>query len=234
MPTRDICAAAEGYVQSEVLGGRLPVQSGAFNLFVDEGAHTRHMLYRLYFADANGHPLTLAGYKNVRPGPITKVWPETSTLYIRILSGHVPVDDGGESSRDGIVGSGVLHILPLDFAQQLTTFRVHGPTRMGELRPRRLRATVPGRAVASVRSGAAARQQGHARRQGRGRQHGRARPQGREAARTLMTDIRYVILSDLHFGAENSVLTALNERQASTAALASPRIRSGRARCSAA
>ena len=130
---RHLCAA-EGYVHSEVLGGRLPVQSGAFNLFVDEGAHTRHMLYRLYFADANGHPLTLAGYKNVRPGPITKVWPETSTLYIRVLSGHVPVDDGGESSRDGIVGSGVLHILPLDFAQQLTTFRVHGPTRMGELR----------------------------------------------------------------------------------------------------
>jgi hypothetical protein len=29
-----------------------------------------------------------------------------------------------------------------------------------------------------------------------------------------MTDIRYVILSDLHFGAENSVLTALNERAA--------------------
>jgi len=30
-----------------------------------------------------------------------------------------------------------------------------------------------------------------------------------------MTDIRYVILSDLHFGAQNSVLTALNERPAS-------------------
>ena len=30
-----------------------------------------------------------------------------------------------------------------------------------------------------------------------------------------MTDIRYVILSDLHFGAENSVLTALNEGPAS-------------------
>jgi hypothetical protein len=30
-----------------------------------------------------------------------------------------------------------------------------------------------------------------------------------------MTDVRYVILSDLHFGAENSVLTALNERPAS-------------------
>ena len=30
----------------------------------------------------------------------------------------------------------------------------------------------------------------------------------------VITDIRYVILSDLHFGAENSVLTALNERPA--------------------
>ena len=30
-----------------------------------------------------------------------------------------------------------------------------------------------------------------------------------------MTDIRYVIVSDLHFGAENSVLTSLNERPAS-------------------
>jgi hypothetical protein len=30
-----------------------------------------------------------------------------------------------------------------------------------------------------------------------------------------MDDIRYIILSDLHFGAENSVLTALNERPAS-------------------
>ena len=46
-------------------------------------------------ADATGRPLTLAGYKDVRPGPITKVWPETSTLYTRILAGHVPVTDGG-------------------------------------------------------------------------------------------------------------------------------------------
>ena len=29
-----------------------------------------------------------------------------------------------------------------------------------------------------------------------------------------MTDIRYVIVSDLHFGAENSVLTSLDERAA--------------------
>jgi cholesterol oxidase len=75
----------------------------------------------------------LAGYKDVIPGPITKVWPETSTLYTRVLAGHVPVTDGGESSLQGVVGSGILRIRPLDFAWQLTTFRVHGPSRRGEL-----------------------------------------------------------------------------------------------------
>jgi cholesterol oxidase len=130
----DHLAAAQGYVQSDVLGGRRPVQTGAFNLFVDEGSGVRHMLYRLYFSDATGRPLTLAGYKDVRPGPITGVWPETSTLYTRVLTGHVPVTDGGASAAEGIVGSGVLRIRPLDFAWQLSTFRVHGPDRMGEFR----------------------------------------------------------------------------------------------------
>jgi cholesterol oxidase len=127
-------AVPTGYIKCESLGGTLPVLDGAFNLFVDEGGAIRHMLYRLYFADATGRPLTLAGFKNVNPGPITRVWPETSTLYTRILSGHIPVSDGGETVSDGIVGSGILHIRPLDFAVQLTTFRVHGPTWSGRVR----------------------------------------------------------------------------------------------------
>ena len=127
-------AVPSGYVRSDPLGGELPVEDGLFNLFVDEGADVRHMLYRLYFSDSTGRPLTLAGYKNVRPGPITRVWPETSTLYIHLLAGHVPVDDGGESASDGVVGSGILHIRPLDFAWQLTTFRSSGPSLGGELR----------------------------------------------------------------------------------------------------
>jgi cholesterol oxidase len=127
-------AVPHGYVQSDVLGGRRTAEAGLFNLFVDEGRHTRHMLYRLYFSDATGRPLTLAGYKDVRSGRITRVWPETSTLYARILDGHFPVTDGGASATAGVVGSGVLRIRPLDFAWQLTTFRVHGPTRLGELR----------------------------------------------------------------------------------------------------
>jgi cholesterol oxidase len=127
-------AVPQGYVQSEVLGGRRTVEAGSFNLFVDEGPRTRHMLYRLFFSDATGRPLTLAGYKDVRPGPITRVWPDTSTLYTRVLDGHIPLTDEGLSATDGLVGSGILRIRPLDFAWQLTTFRVHGPTRLGELR----------------------------------------------------------------------------------------------------
>ncbi len=127
-------AVAQGYVQADVLGGRLPVQQGLFNLFVDEGSAVRHMLYRLYFSDRTGRPLTLAGFKDVRPGPLTKVWPETSTLYVRVLDGHVPVTDGGQSAREGIVGSGVLRIRPLDFAVQVSTFRSRGPSLLGELK----------------------------------------------------------------------------------------------------
>jgi cholesterol oxidase len=127
-------AVAQGYVESDALGGRRTVEAGAFNLFVDEGGHTRHMLYRLYFSDATGRPLTLAGYKDVRPGPITQVWPETSTLYTRVLAGHLPVEDGGAAVGEELVGSGVLRIRPLDFAWQLTTFRVHGPDWRGGLR----------------------------------------------------------------------------------------------------
>ena len=127
-------AGAEGYVRADALGGRLPVEEGLFNLFVEEGASTRHMLYRLYFSDATGRPLTLAGFKNVGPGPLTRVWPETSTLYVRVLNGHVPVIDGGQSAHEAVVGSGVLRIRPLDFAVQLSTFRSRGPSLGGELR----------------------------------------------------------------------------------------------------
>jgi cholesterol oxidase len=129
----DHSAVPRGYVQSEPLGGRLPVQAGTFDLFVDEGNNVRHMLYRLYFSDPTGRPLTLAGFKDVHPAPLTAVWPETSTLYTRILNGHTAVADGGAQATDGIVGSGILRIRPIDFAWQLTTFRVHGPTWPGRL-----------------------------------------------------------------------------------------------------
>jgi cholesterol oxidase len=129
---KDHFAKAEGWVGSDVLGGRLPVVRGDFNLFVDEGGpRTKHMLYRLFFADGNGDPLTLSGYKDVRPNSLTQVWPETSTLYTRVLRGHV--DRDGEDQAEP-VGSGIIHILVPDFARQVTTFRVRGGNLQGRIR----------------------------------------------------------------------------------------------------
>lgn len=125
-------AVARGYVTSDPLGGRLPVERGVFNLFVAageaDGAPVRHMLYRLWFRDVSGRPLTLSGFKDIHhPGQAVStlgdVWSETSTLYTRILDGHV---EAGDDDAAGLVGSGIVHILPLDFARQCTTFRVRG------------------------------------------------------------------------------------------------------------
>lgn len=127
---RDHLARASGWVKSDVLGGRLAVGRGDFNLFVDDGPHRKRMLYRLFFEDGAGHPLTLSGFKDIRPNRVSHVWPETTTLYTRVLQGHV--DAGGEAGAV-LVGSGILRILPQDFARQLTTFRVRGGTRPGRL-----------------------------------------------------------------------------------------------------
>jgi cholesterol oxidase len=118
-------ARAEGWITADVLGGRRPVQRGSFNLFATADApRTRYMLYRLQFEDARGRPLTLVGRKEIHDDPGVDIWPDTSTLYYQVLTGHVAETDQG-SPR--IVGAGVLQIQAFDFARQLTTFRTRGP-----------------------------------------------------------------------------------------------------------
>jgi len=118
-------AAARGWIQCEALGGRLVVRDGTFNLLVqqDEPGH-QHMLYRLFFEDSAGHPLTMSGFKEVRNDPGPDVWSDTTTLYVRIFKGHVR-DEGQQAET---VAAGILRIYPLDFARQLTTVRAQAPT----------------------------------------------------------------------------------------------------------
>jgi hypothetical protein len=113
-------AGAHGYLVCDALGGRLPVEHGAFNLFVDTEPGVKHMLYRLFFRDGAGHPLTLTGYKLIENNAGFDVWKDTTTLFTRVLRGHVgePEEVGAE-----VVASGVLRIRVRDFARQLTTFR---------------------------------------------------------------------------------------------------------------
>jgi cholesterol oxidase len=124
-------AGAAGWVGCEALGGRLPVESGAFNLFVaDGGPGRKRMLYRLFFRDGAGHPLTLTGFKTVRKRSGGHVWRDTTTLYVRVLRGHLGEGDEPEAET---VASGVLRLGPLDLLRQLATFRAGASTLAGQV-----------------------------------------------------------------------------------------------------
>jgi cholesterol oxidase len=116
-------AGAVGWVECDDLGGRLTVERGVFNLFVDTEPGVKRMLYRLWFRDGVGHPLTLTGFKLVRDDAGFDVWRDTTTLFTRVLRGHV--EESGEDAAE-LVASGVLRIRVRDFARQLTTFRAGG------------------------------------------------------------------------------------------------------------
>ena len=119
-------ASAQGYVRCETLGGELLVEKGIFNLFVDEGDPSRkRMLYRLYFRDGTGDPLTLSGFKVVENDPGADLWTDTTTLFTRVLRGHVEAEDDKSAE---VVASGIIKIYMLDFLKQLTTFQAEGPT----------------------------------------------------------------------------------------------------------
>jgi cholesterol oxidase len=124
----DHTAIAEGYVDCDLLGGTLPVQRGWANLFVPANAAlTREMRYRLWFSDMSGQPLTMYGFKTVRNDRGFDMWTDTSTLYITLMRGHVaPGENGAQDAPADVIGAGILRILPLDFARQLTTFRGSG------------------------------------------------------------------------------------------------------------
>ncbi|WP_341999481.1 GMC family oxidoreductase [Microbacterium sp. LWH7-1.2] len=131
----DHTAIAEGYVDCDLLGGHLPVQRGWANLFVTaKAALTREMRYRLWFSDLSGQPLTMYGFKTVRNDRGFDMWTDTSTLYISLMRGHVPPgDNGAQDAPADVIGAGILRILPLDFARQLTTFRGSGSGPLGSI-----------------------------------------------------------------------------------------------------
>jgi hypothetical protein len=118
-------ARTEGYLECNALGGKLPVKNGTFNLFVDKGdPQKKQMLYRLYFHDKAGHPLTLSGFKVIENDKGFDLWHDTTTLYVKILQGHISIDQEPDAV---LVASGILTISLPHFLQQLTTFRVKSP-----------------------------------------------------------------------------------------------------------
>jgi cholesterol oxidase len=122
-------ARACGYIECDRLGGRRPVQEGEFNLFVDtEDLNSRKMRYRLFFADAEGNPITLTGVKRIQDNVGPDLWRDTTTLFTNLYRGHVQAEEEPGST---ILATGILHIELLDFLKQLSTLRAYGPSFLG-------------------------------------------------------------------------------------------------------
>ena len=125
----------QGYVRCEALGGQLPVEKAKFNLFVDDqDPSIKRMFYRLFFRDSQGNPLTLSGFKYIKDDPGFDLWHDTTTLFTRVLHGHVSEEDEKAAAKDNeklkqmVLASGIIIIYFFDFLKQLTTFRAEGPT----------------------------------------------------------------------------------------------------------
>lgn len=114
-------ARASGYLHCDELGGRLETESGRFDLYGAE-PDERHlrMRYRLLLRDPAGRPLTLYGFKVLEDDPNYDSWHDVTTLFVRLLAGHVPE---GEGQPGEVVATGVLRISARGFLRQLTTFR---------------------------------------------------------------------------------------------------------------
>ena len=106
-------------------GNSLLVEDGStFNLFTDQGdPRDKQMLYRLFFTDGQGRQLTLSGHKSVHDDPGNDLYSDTTTLFTRVLAGHVQADQDGSAE---VVAAGIIRIHLLDFLRQLTTFRTAG------------------------------------------------------------------------------------------------------------
>jgi predicted acylesterase/phospholipase RssA len=120
-------ASTTGTADSPLLGGKVNVVSGEFNLLVS-GADPRkkQMKYRLFLNHANGAPHTIVGTKFVQDdhNP-SDVFVDTTTLFTTLYRGHLA--PGTETPADE-VAKGIIRILIFDFIAQLTTFRVQGGT----------------------------------------------------------------------------------------------------------
>ena len=116
-------AQASGWVECDELGGRLAVERGTLELFAGATPRRRRMNYRLFLRDGAGRPVTLSGFKELVDDPNYDVWSDTSTLFVRVLTGHPREDPEGDEST---IATGVLRLHPLDLARTVASFRSPG------------------------------------------------------------------------------------------------------------
>jgi predicted acylesterase/phospholipase RssA len=119
--------AVTGFADSPWLGGRVPIDSGEFNLLVSTvDPRKKEMRYRLFVHHTDGTERTIAGVKHVEnDGGISDIWTDTTTLFTSIYKGHVTAAAQPTAAQ---VATGIISISFFQFLQEMTTFRVTGPT----------------------------------------------------------------------------------------------------------
>jgi len=97
----------------------LTASNGVFNLFeqYEQQVGVRHMNYDMKLTAEDGRDYYFSAFKTVpEDNGVLNIWPDTSTLYVTLYQ--------GPDKTGTVIGSGVMHIEPADFAKQMTTMKV--------------------------------------------------------------------------------------------------------------
>ncbi|WP_191489551.1 GMC family oxidoreductase N-terminal domain-containing protein [Pseudomonas sp. FEN] len=97
----------------------LTASNGVFNLFEQypQQVGVRHMNYDMKLTAEDGRDYYFSAFKTVpEDNGVLNIWSDTSTLYVTLYH--------GPDKRGAVIGSGVMHIQPADFAKQMTTMKV--------------------------------------------------------------------------------------------------------------
>ncbi len=114
-----------GEIDSPLLGGICPVQSGVFKLLPDTADLNRKvMYYQLYATTPQQEPITFVGVKQVQHDAPFDLWRDTTTLYVNIYRGHIDPDKAAQATTwiTGIIGLGLQ-----DFIKVLGQLRAVAP-----------------------------------------------------------------------------------------------------------
>jgi cholesterol oxidase len=115
-----------GTVEAPALSpAALSVEHGYFELLPDdpERVGTKNMVYDMHLAAKDGKKYHFHGFKVVHDDAGPDVWPDTTTLYTTLRR---------DDERGAVLGRGILHITPDDFARQLATIEVTGAANVAE------------------------------------------------------------------------------------------------------
>ncbi|HEY0757848.1 MAG TPA: hypothetical protein VGD59_01185 [Acidisarcina sp.] len=82
------------------LGSALPAPGGVFNLFSPSGDPSLKLMVYEWGLDHEGKSYYFAGHKNVAVHPVTKLWPDTTTLYTQLHE--------GKDKTGPVVGAGII------------------------------------------------------------------------------------------------------------------------------